>query len=472
MRIAAVDQGTTSTRALVLEPDGAARIVARQRHRQHYPADGLVEHDPRELLADIEACLEAAGPVDAIGLANQGESCMAWDAATGEALSPVIVWQDERTRDVTERLAAAGVGALIEERAGLPLDPYFSATKLAWLYERLPASARGRQLRLGTTDAFFLRHLTGVDATDITTASRTSLMNLATGEWDDELCGVFGVPRETLPPIRATVDDFGAWRGVPVRASVVDQQAALYGHRCRAPGDLKITFGTGAFVLAVTGEELVRAPATGLLPTVAWQIGARRVHALDGGVYNAGSAVEWALRLGLVAEPGALDAFDRPPAIDRDLACVPALDGLGCPHWDRGAGALLIGMRQASDGRDLAQAVLEGVALLTADVVAAMGRHAAGDAPVSVDGGLVRSGYFRRFLASVLDRAVRVPAFDELTALGCAQLAGGRDDDHLAAPAAQVAPDGAGPARRARFRAALERALGWRGASPATGAAR
>ncbi len=468
MRIAAVDQGTTSTRALVLEPDGAARIRHSERHGQHYPADGWVEHDPRELVAHVETCLEAAGNVDAIGLDNQGESCLAWDVRTGEPLSPVVVWQDERTRGVTDRLKAEGVEALTLERAGLPLDPYFSATKLAWLHDRLPRSARGgRHLRLGTTDAFFLRRLTGVDATDVTTASRTSLMNLATAGWDDELCGVFGLPREALPPIRATVDDFGAWRGVPVRASVVDQQAALYGHGCRAPGDLKITFGTGAFVLAVTGEALVRDPSAGLLPTVAWQIGERRVHALDGGVYNAGSAVEWALRLGLVGDVAALDAFERPPAIDRDLVCVPALDGLGCPHWDRAAGALMIGMRQASDGRDLAQAVLEGVALLTADVVAAMDRHVPGDAAVSVDGGLVRSDYFRRFLASVLDRPVRVPAFDELTALGCAQLAGGRDDGRLDAGAV-VAPDGAGPARRARFAEALARSRGWRGAERAS----
>lgn len=461
MRIAAVDQGTTSTRALVLEPDGAARIVASARHTQHYPAAGHVEHDPRELVTRVEACLEAAGAIDAIGLDNQGESCLAWDGATGEPLSPVIVWQDERTRDVTERLKAEGVEALTLERAGLPLDPYFSASKLARVYEELPAGARGAKLRLGTTDAFFLRRLTGVDATDVTTASRTSLMNLAAGAWDEDLCRVFGVPVEALPPIRATVDDFGSWRGVPVRASVVDQQAALYGHGCRGPGDLKITFGTGAFVLAVTGDTLVRDPSTGLLPTVAWQAGERRVHALDGGVYNAGSAVEWALRLGLVANVAALDDFERPPAIDRDLVCVPAFDGLGCPHWDRGAGALFIGMRQDSDARDLAQAVLEGVALLTAEVVAAMDRHVPGEAPVSIDGGLVRSGYFRRFLASVLDRAVRVPAFAELTALGCAQLAGGRQGGPLE-DAEVIAPDGHGSARRARFAEALQRARGWR----------
>lgn len=461
MRIAAVDQGTTSTRALVLEPDGTARIVASARHAQHHPSAGEVEHNPRELVARVEGCLEAAGDVDAIGLANQGESCLAWDAATGEPLSPVIVWQDERTGDVTERLKAEGVEALTLERAGLPLDPYFSASKLGRLYAELPAAARGATLRLGTTDAFFLRRLTGVDATDVTTASRTSLMNLATGGWDDELCRVFGVPVAALPPIRATVDDFGTRRGVPVRASVVDQQAALYGHGCRAPGDLKITFGTGAFVLAITGDALVRYPSTGLLPTVAWQVGERRVHALDGGVYNAGSAVEWALRLGFVATLGALDDFERPAAIDRELVCVPAFDGLGCPHWDRSAGAFLIGIRQESDARDLAQAVLEGVALLTAQVVAAMDRHVPGDAPVSVDGGLVRSGYFRRFLASVLDRPVRVPAFDELTALGCAQLAGGCAGGPLE-DAEIVAPDGHGPARRARFAEALERARGWR----------
>lgn len=464
MRTIAVDQGTTSTRSLVLDAEGGGRIVHSERHSQRHPQTGWVEHDPLELLSHVEACLEAAGPADAIGIDNQGESCLAWDHVTGEPLSPVIVWQDARTTGTVDRLRADGAEALTLEHAGLPLDPYFSATKLGWLYDRLPAGARTPNLRLGTTDSFFLRRLTGIDATDITTASRTSLMRLSTASWDGDLCGLFGVPVDHLPPIRATVGDFGTWRGMPVTASVVDQQAALYGHGCRAAGDTKITFGTGAFVLALTGQTLVRDADSGLLPTVAWQIGEAATYALDGGVYNAGSAIEWVQRLGLIDSPDALAALDRSAAIDRDLVCVPALDGLGCPHWDRRAGALWLGMDQATGALDLAQATLEGVALLAADVVVAMRAHISDERSISIDGGLVRSEYFCHFLASVLDRPVTVPAFDELTALGCAQLAAGGNAPPLDV-ARTIQPDGLGAERRTRFAEALARSRDWRASS-------
>jgi glycerol kinase len=218
-----------------------------------------VEHDPLELLASIEACLAAVGTVDAIGLANQGESCLAWDAVSGEPLSPVIVWQDNRTEAAVARLRAAGLEAEVRHRAGLPLDSYFSASKLAWLLENVPAVAAARRagrLRLGTTDSFFLHRLTGAAATDVTTASRTSLMNLADRRWDAVLCDAFGVPAECLPPILATDAGFGRVGAAPLVASVVDQQAALYGHGCRNPGDAKITFGTGASPLpCMTGAS-------------------------------------------------------------------------------------------------------------------------------------------------------------------------------------------------------------------------
>ncbi|MFZ5790849.1 MAG: FGGY family carbohydrate kinase [Pseudomonadota bacterium] len=469
MRIVAIDQGTTSTRALLVEESGACRVVHSERHAQHHPGPGLVEHDGEELIAHIGACLAAAGKVDAIGIDNQGESCLAWDAVTKRPVSPVMVWQDARTADAVERLKAAGAEALTLARAGLPLDPYFSATKLRWILDHVPearALANSGRLRLGTTDAFFLDRLAGVFATDVTTASRTSLMNLEASDWDPELCALFGVPVECLPEIRPTAGAFGEIDGVPVTASVVDQQAALYGHGCRAAGDAKITFGTGAFALCVTGPRILRAPDRGLLPTVAWQVGPVRSYAVDGGVYNAGSAVEWLLRLGLVPNLEALNGFDRPPAIERGLAFVPALSGLACPHWDRGAAGLWIGMGLETDARDLAQSVLEGIALRTAEVIEAMSAAVPIGSRISVDGGLTRSAYFVRFLATCLGRTVVLRDFDELTAFGCAALAAaglGRslpppgDGERMIGPAGDASP------WRARFGEAVARAKRWRG---------
>ncbi len=469
MRIAAIDQGTTSTRVLVAGTGEPPTVVRTRRHRQSHPDGIRVEHDPEALIADIRACLDGLTGIDAIGLDNQGESCLAWEAGTGRPISPVIVWQDARTGPALEQLKADGAEQVTLARAGLPLDPYFSASKLRWLLdhapEAKPLAAAGR-LRLGTTDAFFLERLTGVCATDTTTASRTSLMNLATGAWDETLCGLFGVPMETLPEIRPTVGDFGSIGGVPVTAAVVDQQAALYGHGCRTLGDTKITFGTGAFVLAVTGPDIVRAPARGLLPTVAWDTPSGRSYAVDGGVYCAGAAVEWGQRLGLYAEVGDLAAFDQVPAIDRGIAFVPALSGLACPHWDRRAAGLWIGMGLNTDARDLTQSLLEGVALRTAEVVAAIAETVAVRAPISVDGGLTRSPYFLQFLADVLERSVQVPALDELTAFGTAQLAalgrGGTLSD--GAPARRsFTPRPADVATwRARFAEAVTRCRTWR----------
>lgn len=470
MRVAAIDQGTTSTRVLVADTDGTLEIACAKAHQQFHPQPGWVEHDPEELLTNIRHCLDAAGFVDAIGIDNQGESCLAWDAKTGEALSPVIVWQDNRTADAVSRLKGRGAASLTLSRAGLPLDAYFSASKLAWIIDHVPAArsamAAGR-LRLGTTDAFFLDRLTGTFATDVTTASRTSLMNLETGKWDAELCQLFGVPIDSLPEIRSTVAEFGRINGVPVCASVVDQQAALYGHGCRKPGDVKITFGTGAFALTVTGDEIARAPDKGLLPTVAWAIDGRITYALDGGVYDAGSAVEWARRVGLIADMEKdLGWFDAPSAIERGVVFVPALSGLACPHWDRSAGSLFIGMSAATTQADLRQALLEGIALSAADVVDTMHGHVPIRGSLAIDGGLARSRYFAQFLADMIGRDVIVAEFDERTAFGTAKLA--------ALGAGIVLPDprtasttfrprlADSSAARRRFRDAVMRSKGWR----------
>lgn len=467
MRIAAIDQGTTSTRILVVEGDGRGKVVHAARHAQHHPHPGFVEHDPEELIRHIRECVEAAGALDAIGIDNQGESCLAWDAKTGEALSPVIVWQDSRTNEAIEHLKAEGGEAVTLERAGLPLDPYFSASKLRWLIdnnETVRLALKRGSLRLGTTDAFFLQRLTGICATDVTTASRTALMNLGKAEWDEELCRLFGVPVETLPNIRPTVSSFGALKGVPVTASLVDQQAALYGHGCRKAGDIKITFGTGAFVLAVTGDRIIRAPDRGLLPTIAWQTKDERHYAVDGGVYNAGSAVEWAERIGLLRNLDELGHFERAPAIERGLAFVPALSGLAAPHWDRSAAGLWIGMGLETDRSDMLQAILEGVALRTAEVVAAMSASLTIAASISIDGGLTRSAYFRQFLADALGKVLHTRDVDELTAYGTASLAalGIGQTLPLCPVASEIAPHGHAGRWRERFSDAVSRSRGWR----------
>lgn len=426
MRIAAIDQGTTSTRVLVVEEDGSAEIRYSVRHRQYFPQTGWVEHDPIELLNNIRACIEAAGRVDAIGIANQGESCLAWDAKTREPLSPVLVWQDDRTSASVARMREEGLEALTLDRARLPLSCYFSAPKLAWILRNSPGAAealRRGQLRLGTTDSFFLDRLTGVFLTDITTASRTSLMNLASNRWDSELCRSFDVPLECLPEIRSTVGVFGSTNGIPIYANVVDQQAALYGHGCRVEGDAKITFGTGAFLLGITGDEIVSAPESGLLPTPAWRIDDATTFALDGGVFHAGAAVEWASRVGLVGTFDELGTFESEPAIAKGLAFVPALTGLGCPHWDEEAAALWIGISPGTSRMDLCQSILEGVALRTAEVISAMARHLPLREELRIDGGLSRSAYFAQFLADVSRRTIVVKASSDMAAFGCAGLA-------------------------------------------------
>lgn len=467
MKIAAIDQGTTSTRVLVAEAGGPAKVAHSLRHAQSFPRDGWVEHDPDELVGNIRAVLEAAGPVDAIGIDNQGESCLAWDARTRRPLSPVIVWQDRRTAATLDALGP-DERRLSIERSGLPLDPYFSGSKLGWLLaanDEVKAARRAGTLRLGTTDAFFLDMLAGTFATDPTTASRTGLMDLRSLAWDPDLCRLHGVPPECLPEIRPTVGSFGEHAGTPILASVVDQQAALYGHGCRRAGDAKVTFGTGAFALVVTGDRLVEAPDRGILPTVAWQHGQDRVRAAEGGVYDAGAAVEWAMRLGIVADLAELDAFEAAPAIDRDLVFVPALSGLACPHWDRSAAALWLGMGQATTRLDLAQALLEGIALRTAEVLAALDAEVPVAATVSVDGGLSRSRYFCQFLADATGRRILTRTLDELTAVGTAELAAvglGRTLDIPLGDGRAYEPRREGGPLLARFAEALSRSRSWR----------
>lgn len=431
MPVVAIDQGTTSTRSFLLDGKGGYCLSHSVTHKQIYPNPGWVEHDPEELVANITTCLHESGKVDAIGIDNQGESCLAWDAITGEALTPVIVWQDRRTSDQIASLKANGNEGIVLARAGLPLDPYFSASKLGWIIQNVEAAqqahAKGR-LRLGTTDAYFLQCMSGHCVTDITTASRTSLMNLKTGKWDPELCALFGVPIECLPEIVPSTGDFGTvetgFGAVPVTASIVDQQAALYGFGCRKPGDVKMTFGTGAFALMVTGGEIFHRPELGILPTVAWQkSGEAPVYAIDGGVYTASAAVNWAQSLGLFGEFEEINHFDGPTAIEQNLVFVPALSGLGCPYWEDKARGVWLGLSLEHDARLMMQAVLEGVAFRAAEVLNAMSACVPSSGAVPIDGGMSNNPYFVQFFADATGRTVRPSQIAELTALGTARLA-------------------------------------------------
>jgi glycerol kinase len=469
----AIDQGTTGTKAHLLRGDGTFETLQGFEHKQIYPQPNWVEHDPEELIAHLQASLALSKDAAAIGIANQGETVIAWDARTKRPIHNAIVWQDSRTSDATDKLKADGKEEVTLALAGLPLDPYFSASKLRWLLDHVPEAQplrREGRLRFGTSDAYYLDRLAGTFATDVTTASRTSLMNLETLQWDPRLADLFGVPLECLPEIRPTTGDFGAMGKARVTASLVDQQAALFGHGCRRRGDAKITFGTGAFALAVAGGTVPRDTKSGLESTIAWKLGdAPCAYALQGGIYNAASAVNWARGLGLFADYKEIDAFAAESAISRGLAFVPALSGLSCPYWDRRAAGLWLGMGLDTTKADMMQALLEGVALLAETVLATIDTLSPLGSTVSVDGGLSRNSYFTRFLAEATNKRIRVPASAELTGLGAAQLAmlgaGAATLDSLPAPKPRTEIAPSAPLSRdlhARFADAVARSKSWR----------
>ncbi|SEA29053.1 glycerol kinase [Desulfuromusa kysingii] len=472
MSILAIDQGTTSTHALLVGSSGIQTTAKTLEHQQFYPKAGWVEHDPEELIQNIRCCIDSCDDIQAIGIANQGESCLAWDADSKRAISPIIVWQDNRTQLTIDKLKSEKQQQRVLELSGLPLDTYFSATKLRWIIDNIPAAKellqRGK-LRLGTTDSFFLDRFTGHFATDISTASRTSLMNLHTGQWDEELCHIFGVPMEVLPEIVSTTGDFGAveskGRVIPITASIVDQQAALYGHGCINNGDAKITFGTGAFALVVTGATPEQSPNQGLLPTVAWQLkGQPPIYALDGGIFSAGSAINWARSLGLFQEYSQIQHFETNSAIERDLAFVPALSGLGCPYWDRTAGGLWIGLSLHTRAADLVQSILEGIAFRAAEVINSMNEFVSIKEVISIDGGLAANPYLCQFLADVLSRQVTVQSSTELTAYGTACLAaeGEFEPYPIKDSTKKYLPQTNRDSQLLKFQTAVSRAADWR----------
>jgi glycerol kinase len=445
--ILVIDQGTTSTRTIVFDAAVAPVATAQQEFAQHYPKPGWVEHDPEEIWATVlstarnalaSACL-TAGDIAAIGITNQRETVVVWDRRTGKPIHNAIVWQDRRTAAICEALQNAGHEKLVAAHSGLRLDPYFSATKIAWLLDNVegarPAAEAGT-LAFGTVDSFLLWRLTAgaVHATDATNASRTLLFDIHRGEWDADLLALFGIPRAMLPEVRDSAGTFGdtatALFGAPIaiRGIAGDQQAALIGQACFRPGMVKSTYGTGCFVLLNTGKKAI-ASSHRLVTTVAYQLDGVRTYALEGSIFVAGAAVQW-LRdgIGLIesaAETGILAAESDPA---QHVYMVPAFVGLGAPHWDSEARALLTGITRGTTRRELARAALECVAYQTRDLLEAMradlGTDWSGDTVIRVDGGMSASDWTMQFLADVLAAPVDRPSWLETTALGAAYLAG------------------------------------------------
>jgi glycerol kinase len=440
----AIDQGTTSTRAIVFDPALAPVASAQQELRQIYPAPGLVEHVPEEIwsatLATVRTAMGRAGvqakDIAALGITNQRETTVIWDRTTNRPIHNAIVWQDRRTADHCAALRQDGHEPTIAARTGLLLDPYFSATKITWLLDHVEgarvAAAAGR-LAFGTVDSFLLWRLTGgrVHATDATNASRTMLLDIHRGSWDAELCRLFDVPEALLPEVRDCAGDFGTTDhfGGPIHILGIagDQQAAMVGQGCFAPGMVKSTYGTGCFALINTADQPV-ASKNRLLTTIAYQLGGRRTYALEGAIFIAGAAVQWlrdALKvIGAAPDVNALAAAADPA---EQVYLVPAFVGLGAPWWDANARGALYGLTRKSGVAELARATLEAVGYQTRDLLEAMRADwpAAGtDTVLRVDGGMAASDLTMQFVADILAAPVDRPAVMETTALGAAYLAG------------------------------------------------
>ncbi len=437
----AIDQGTTSTRALVFDGKGRPVATAQEPLRQIYPANGWVEHDPEEIwAATLAVCGRAVAEVGgaqrikAIGVTNQRETSVVWDRKTGAAVMNAIVWQDRRGAARCAELKAAGHEAMIQARTGLLIDSYFSATKLEWVLRNVPgarARANNGELAFGTVDSFLLWRLTGgtVHATDATNASRTMLFDIHRGTWDDDLLALFDIPRALLPEVRDTAGVFGSTallgRSIPIAALVGDQQGALVGQACFEPGMIKSTYGTGCFVLVNTGGAAL-ASRHRLLTTIAYRIGGATSYALEGSIFNAGTVVQWlrdeARMISTAAESEAVAASQDSAG---GVYFVPAFTGLGAPHWDPDARGAILGLTRDSGAARIVRAGLESVAYQTADLISALRRDGIGEpGALRVDGGMAANNWFLQFLADMTDIPVERPACTETTVAGAAFLAG------------------------------------------------
>jgi glycerol kinase len=489
--ILALDQGTTSSRAILFERGGAAVAVAQREFRQLYPRAGWVEHDPGEIAASQlgvagEVLAKAGlGPRDiaAIGITNQRETTLVWDRKSGAPLMNAIVWQDRRTAEACDRLEADGAGPLVRGRTGLVLDAYFSGTKLAWILDNVPgarARAEAGELAFGTVDSWLVWQLTAgrLHLTDSSNASRTLLFDIHTGAWDDELLRLFRIPRAVLPEVRSSSEVYGeaslpSLAGIPIAGIAGDQQAALFGQMCVTPGLTKNTYGTGCFMLQNLGPSPV-ASRHRLLTTVAWTRGGVTDYALEGSVFIGGAVVQW-LRdgLGLIRSSGEIEALARSVPDNGGVYLVPAFAGLGAPHWDAYARGGLLGLTLGTSAGHVARAALEGIAYQVGDLLGAMQADAGmALSELRVDGGASRNDLLLQFQADVLRIPVVRPVITETTALGAAYLAGlavgfwkdtretaeqWRIDKRFepAMPASQAA------ALRGRWQEALARSKGW-----------
>ncbi|PVX30376.1 glycerol kinase [Sphingomonas pokkalii] len=442
--ILAIDQGTTSTRSVVFDSRGRRIVTAQVEFAQHYPAQGWVEHDPediwRDTLATAREAIEKSGidvaSIAAIGITNQRETTILWDRATGAPIYPAIVWQDRRTADRCQQLKAEGAESMVRARTGLLVDPYFSATKISWILDHVDgarARAERGELAFGTVDSFLLWRLTGgaVHATDVTNAARTCLWDIHRGAWDEDLCRLFGVPAAVLPSVEDNAHRFGTTdpalfgAEIPIAGMAGDQQAALFGQCCFAPGMVKSTYGTGCFMLMHTGEEAV-ASTHRLLTTPAYRINGRTCYALEGSIFIAGAAVKW-LRDGIGVITHARQTNDMATRVpdSHGVYMVPAFVGLGAPHWDPDARGAIFGLTLGATQAHLARAALEAVAYQSYDLLEAMVQDGGGQpATLRVDGGMAANDWLCRFLADILQVSVERPDDLETTARGAAFLAG------------------------------------------------
>lgn len=441
--ILAIDQGTTSSRAIVFDGNRKIVGVGQQEFTQHFPQDGWVEHDPEEIWESVVAVVNTAldeakidaGKIAAIGITNQRETVVVWDRATGKPIHNAIVWQDRRTSGICAELKRAGHEALFTERTGLLLDPYFSGTKVKWLLDAVAgarAKAEAGELAFGTIDTFLIWRLTGgkVHATDATNAARTLMFDIGRNQWDEELLGILGVPAALLPEVKDCADDFGVTEvfgaAIPILGVAGDQHAATIGQACFSPGMVKSTYGTGCFAVLNTGKDMVRSDNR-LLTTIAYRLNGETTYALEGSIFIAGAAVQW-IRDGLklvkhASETGPLARTADP---SQHVYMVPAFVGLGAPWWDAEARGAIFGITRNTGPAEIARAALEAVCYQTRDLLEAMRKDwtAHGDTVLRVDGGMVASDWTMQFLADVLDAPVDRPTILETTALGAAWLAG------------------------------------------------
>jgi len=444
--VLAIDQGTTSSRAIVF--DGARRIagVGQKEFTQIFPEDGWVEHDPEEIWDSVawsvrtalQAARIAAGDIAAIGITNQRETVVIWDRKTGKPIHNAIVWQDRRTAALCARLKRAGHERLVTKKTGLLLDPYFSGTKVKWLLDKVKgarARARRGELAFGTIDSFLIWRLTGgrVHATDATNAARTLLFDIARNRWDRELCELLDVPMQMLPEVKDCADDFGATEAalfgaaIPILGVAGDQHAATIGQACFEPGMVKSTYGTGCFAVLNTGKDMVRS-RNRLLTTIAYRLNGETTYALEGSIFIAGAAVQW-IRDGLklVKQASETGPLARSADPGQHVYMVPAFVGLGAPWWDAQARGAIYGLTRNTGPAEIARAALEAVCYQTRDLLEAMRRDWKGrgtQTVLRVDGGMVASDWTMQFLADVLDAPVDRPTILETTALGAAWLAG------------------------------------------------